>query len=87
MLFIAPLKNHKILWNELNEEAKGLYTEGCAPWLVLEIPATWEAEIGRIMFQGHPKQKLVRPHLNQEIWAWWCAHVILATQDDIHREA
>jgi hypothetical protein len=37
-------------------------------WLTLVIPATWEAEIRRIMVQSQPgqkKKKSTRPHLNQ----------------------
>jgi hypothetical protein len=36
-----------------------------AQWLTYIIPATWEAEIGRIMAQGQPRQKVTRLHLSK----------------------
>jgi hypothetical protein len=35
---------------------------GQEQWLILVIPATWEAEIRRITVRG---KKLMRPHLSQ----------------------
>jgi hypothetical protein len=40
---------------------------GRAQWLVPIISATQEREIGRIIVQDHPKQKLAKPHLNQQV--------------------
>jgi hypothetical protein len=36
-------------------------------WLIPIIPATWEAEIRRIMIQGQPRKTLARPPPPQQI--------------------
>jgi hypothetical protein len=36
-----------------------------AGWLMPVIPATWEAEIGRITVEASPGKKLQRPHVDQ----------------------
>jgi hypothetical protein len=46
---------------------------------MLAIPATQEAEIGRMAVLGQlrrKKKKKVRetPRLNRKRWAWWCCH-------------
>jgi hypothetical protein len=42
-------------------------------WFMLIILATWEAEIGRIMVQGQPGQKVSKtPFQPIKNWAWWC---------------
>jgi hypothetical protein len=35
------------------------------------IPATWEAEIGRIFIQGQPRQKVSKTPSQQVSWTWW----------------
>jgi hypothetical protein len=45
------------------------------------IPATREAEIRRILVQGQPMQKLVRPPSQLSNWALWLPPVIPATQE------
>jgi hypothetical protein len=37
------------------------------------IPATWEAEIERIMVQGQPRgeKTFIRPHRSGKGWVWW----------------
>jgi hypothetical protein len=37
-------------------------------WLILRIPATWEAEIGRIMVSGCSKQKISEIPSQQTSW-------------------
>jgi hypothetical protein len=46
-----------------------------------KIPATWEVKIKRIMVQGQPTQKLVRPYHNKTSWAWWHVPVIPVMQE------
>jgi hypothetical protein len=36
-------------------------------WFIPIIPATWEAEIGRIMAMADPDKKLIRSHLNKQL--------------------
>jgi hypothetical protein len=54
-------------------------------WLSSVILATWEAEIGRIMDSGQPRQKekktttkkpVGHPFQCKKKWSWWCVPVI-----------
>jgi hypothetical protein len=36
-------------------------------WLILVIPATWEAEIKGSWFEASPGKKLARPYLNKKL--------------------
>jgi hypothetical protein len=41
-------------------------------WFTPAIPATWEAEIRRIIIQGKPRQKVSEILSHQISWTWWC---------------
>jgi hypothetical protein len=45
-------------------------------WFTPVIPATWEAEIGKIMVQGWPRQKVHKTTSYQMSWVWWRAPVL-----------
>jgi hypothetical protein len=50
---------------------KNLHLLSWAHWLMPVIPATQEIEIGRIMVQDRPRQKVIKT-LSQSIsWVWW----------------
>jgi hypothetical protein len=44
---------------------KEIRDRGQVQWLTPVIPVTWEAEIGRSLFEGSPGKKFSRPYLNQ----------------------
>jgi hypothetical protein len=46
---------------------------------MLEILATWEAEIRRIRRTAQAKKKLVTPISREKIWAFWHTPIIPAT--------
>jgi hypothetical protein len=45
------------------------------------IPATWEAELGRMEFQGQPRQKVSRPYLNKQARCGGGMSLITALQE------
>jgi hypothetical protein len=52
----------------------------CLLQLTAVIPATLDAEIGRLRFEASLGKKLTRPHsTNKKSWVWWLMPVIPAT--------
>jgi hypothetical protein len=51
------------------------------------ISSTWEAEIGRILVLGHPRQKSLQDPIPMEkSWVWWYISVISAMMESIQKE-
>jgi hypothetical protein len=54
---------------------------GWAQWLKPVIPATWEAEIRRFMFQGQTRQKFMRPTQLIKVECFWYIPIIPAREE------